>query len=213
MDSPDRYDASNGGRPGWDQTPGAGFDQEPAPQGLSALGITPSWAETSELAETEAGLGETALAEAGLEADAEPGERPGLVRRRWRAFRAWRRTRPYWGGLQLVIGGAEIALTQRIPIKVIVHLGAQGLLGQAVPVIMIICGLLLWVTPDQRLFYGIIGFLASGASWITSNLGGFVIGLVFGIIGASMAIAWTPLDAVPSRSNSRRRARRRHVAP
>jgi hypothetical protein len=199
MDSPDRYDGPSGERPGWDPIPGAGSDEEPAPQGLSALGITPSRADTAQL---------DAAAAAG-----EPGEQLGRVRRGRLAFRAWRRSRPYWGGLLLLLGGIEIAVTQRLPIKVIIHLGAQGLIGQAIPVIMIICGLLLWVTPDQRLFYAIIGFLASGASWITSNLGGFVIGLLLGIIGASMAIAWTPLDAVPDKSRSRSRRRmRRHAA-
>jgi Family of unknown function (DUF6114) len=134
--------------------------------------------------------------------------RPGGLRRGWRAFRAWRRSRPFWGALQIMIGGTEIFLTGLSPLKVIVHLGLEGLAGQAIPILMIVCGALLLISPDQRLFYGVIAFLASAGSWITSNLGGFIIGMVFGLIGASMAIAWGPVMGIEGQRTRRRRRRR-----
>ena len=78
------------------------------------------------------------------------------------------------------------------PLKVVVHLGLEGLAGQAIPILIAVCGLLIWFTPEQRLFYAIVGMLLCVGSWITSNLGGFFVGLLLGLIGCSMAFAWSP---------------------
>jgi hypothetical protein len=112
--------------------------------------------------------------------------------RAWRAFRTWRRTRPFWGGLLLLLAGGEIFASGMAPLHVVVHLGLQGLAGQAVPLLMAACGLLLWFSPDQRLFYAIVGMVLSAGSWITSNLGGFILGLLLGMVGSSLAFAWAP---------------------
>lgn len=133
--------------------------------------------------------------------------RVGAVRRGRRAFRAWRKSRPFWGAVLILLGGSEIFLTGLSPLKVVVHLGLEGLAGQAIPILMIVCGALLLISPDQRLFYAVIAFLASAGSWITSNLGGFVFGLLLGLIGSSMAIAWGPVTESTPRTRRRRRRR------
>lgn len=116
----------------------------------------------------------------------------GPLRRAWLAWRRWRRSRPFWGGLLIVLGAGEILLSERAPLRAIVHFGAQGLAGYIVPIIMLLCGLLLLVNPQQRLFYSIFAILMSLASWITANLGGFFVGLLLGLVGGSLAFAWTP---------------------
>jgi hypothetical protein len=121
-----------------------------------------------------------------------PEDHPGVTVRAWRAFTRWRRRRPFWGALLIILAGTEIALTQLAPVKVVVHLGVEGLAGQAVPIVMILCGLLLWFSPEQRMFYAILSVLLSLASWVTSNLGGFFVGLLLGVIGGSAAFAWSP---------------------
>lgn len=129
--------------------------------------------------------------------------RPSRPARAWRAFREWRRRRPFLGGLLILLGGAEILLTEIAPMRVTIHLGAEGLAGEAVPVVLMLCGLLLLVAPEQRLFYTIIAMLLSAASWITSNLGGFILGLLLGLIGCSLAFAWVPRrDSAPARPES-----------
>jgi hypothetical protein len=135
---------------------------------------------------------------------------PPLIRA-WRAFRAWRRSRPFWGGLLILLGGAEISLTELAPLKVIIHLGAQGLAGEAIPVVMIVCGLLLLFSPEQRLFYAIIAMASAAVSWVTSNLGGFILGLLLGLTGGSMAIAWAPLRGRDTAGRRPRRARGRRA--
>ncbi|WP_221356089.1 DUF6114 domain-containing protein [Streptomyces beigongshangae] len=122
------------------------------------------------------------------------------------AFRRWRAARPFWGGLLLALGGAEILLTQKASLKVVLHIGAQGLAGYLLPVLMLICGLLILFNPAQRLFYSICGVLVSLGTWLTSNLGGFLIGLLLGVTGSCLAFGWLP-DQEPRPARSWRRGR------
>ncbi|MFF4522058.1 DUF6114 domain-containing protein [Streptomyces bluensis] len=119
-------------------------------------------------------------------------------------FREWRGQRPFAGGLLLTLGGAEILVTMKAPLPVILHIGMQGLAGYLIPGVMIVCGLLILFNPSQRLFYSIIGVLLSVGSWLTSNIGGFLIGLVLGVTGSVLAFGWLP-DQEPREKRSGRR--------
>lgn len=110
----------------------------------------------------------------------------------WRAWGRWRRSRPFWSGLLVILGGAEILLSERAPVRVILHMGVQGLAGYVLPIVIVVCGFLLWFNPEQRLFYSILAVLLSLGTWITSNLGGFFIGLILGVVGGSIAFGWAP---------------------
>lgn len=120
------------------------------------------------------------------------------------AFRQWRARRPFPGGLLLALGGAEILLTEKASLKVIMHIGMQGLVGYLLPTVMLLCGLLILFSPAQRLFYSIIGVLCSLGSWLTSNLGGFFIGLLLGVVGSCLAFGWLP-NQEPRRGRRQRR--------
>ncbi|BAU87630.1 hypothetical protein SLA_6764 [Streptomyces laurentii] len=137
----------------------------------------------------------------GAGADARPDDR----RHPWRAFRTWRHRRPFGAGLALALGGAEILLTQQASISVVLAAGADSLAGYVLPILMVVCGLLIVINPRQRLFYSIIGVLASLATWVTSNLGGFFIGMLLGLIGSSLTFGWLP-DR-PRRTWRRRKSR------
>jgi hypothetical protein len=116
--------------------------------------------------------------------------RPSPLRRAWRRWKDWRRTRPFWGGLLVVIGGAEILLSERAPLPLIIHIGVQGLAGYFIPLIMVLAGMLLLFHPVQRTFYSLLAIMLALGSWITSNLGGFFVGLLLGVLGGSFAFAW-----------------------
>ena len=107
------------------------------------------------------------------------------------AWRRWRHTRPFWGGLLVLLGAGEILLSERAPLPLVIHIGLQGLAGYLIPAILLLCGLLLWFHPVQKTFYSILAVLLSLGSWITSNLGGFFVGMLLGLIGGSLAFAWT----------------------
>jgi hypothetical protein len=115
----------------------------------------------------------------------------GTVRPR-SAWWRWRHARPFWGGLLVTLAGAEILLTVQAPLPVVVRVGMQGLAGYLVPMIMVLCGVLLLVNPAQRLFYSLVAAVLALASWVTSNLGGFVVGLLLGLVGSALAFAWSP---------------------
>ncbi|MCN9242873.1 DUF6114 domain-containing protein [Streptomyces sp. RY43-2] len=127
--------------------------------------------------------------------------RPGI------AFRQWRAKRPFWGGLLLTLGGGEVLLTEKASLKVVLHVGMQGLAGYLLPTVMLLCGLLILFNPAQRLFYSIIGVLLSLGTWLTSNLGGFLIGLLLGVTGSCLTFGWLP-DQEPRRGLLRRRRER-----
>ncbi|WP_217236686.1 DUF6114 domain-containing protein [Streptomyces sp. AC555_RSS877] len=123
------------------------------------------------------------------------------------AFRRWRAVRPFWGGLLLALGGAEILLTVKASLEVMLHAGAQALAGYLLPALMLVLGLLILFNPVQRLFYAITGVLLSLGTWATSNLGGFFIGLLLGVVGSCLTFGWLP-DQEPRPSRRQRRRER-----
>ncbi|MBY8883621.1 DUF6114 domain-containing protein [Streptomyces sp. PTM05] len=138
-------------------------------------------------------------ADAQADESAHPAE-PGVGR-----WRAWRGRRPFAGGVLVTLAGAEILATEKASFGVIVHIGMQGLSGYLIPVVMVVCGLLLLFNPAQRLFYSILSVLLTLGSWVTSNLGGFFIGLLLGLVGSCLSFGWLP-DQAPRRRRWGRRA-------
>ncbi|MFE4518981.1 DUF6114 domain-containing protein [Kitasatospora sp. NPDC056783] len=133
--------------------------------------------------------------------DAGPAARP--------VTRDWRGRRPFWGGLLVTLGGAEILFTLKAPLPVILHIGMEGLAGYLVPAVMVLCGLLILFNPAQRLFYSFVAVLASLGTWLTSNLGGFVIGMMLGVVGSCLTFGWLPDQ--PLRQGRQRRLERREA--
>jgi hypothetical protein len=107
-----------------------------------------------------------------------------------RAFRHWRRTRPFWGGVLVTLGGGEILALYRAPLKDTTHMGLYGLGGYLIPVLLVVLGLSLIFDPAHRTFYSVLSLLSAIASWMTSNLGGFIIGMLLAMAGASLAFGW-----------------------
>jgi hypothetical protein len=116
-----------------------------------------------------------------------------------RSFRRWRRARPFWGGLLLILSGVELFLSGNMNLGAMeVHVGPTGFLSYVVPAMLLLCGVGTWMTPNLRLFYGILGSLVAVYSMIGVNFGGFVIGLLLGIVGGALSIAWSPVTPAAS---------------
>jgi hypothetical protein len=125
------------------------------------------------------------------------GYRPGSFRRARLRFRGWRRSRPFWGGLLLILAGLELLQIPLLSvlshaIKVVIYLGIGGIFGVLIGGLLVACGLLAWFHPVQRVFYAITGVLLSIASFVATNLGGFFLGMLLGVVGASLVFGWAP---------------------
>ncbi|MFE5795996.1 DUF6114 domain-containing protein [Streptomyces sp. NPDC056503] len=105
-----------------------------------------------------------------------------VLRERWRVRR---RGRPFGAGLLLALGGAEILLVQRAGPAALV----SGEVRYVVPLVMAGCGLLVVADPRRRRPYAAVGVVASLASWVASDLGGFLLGLTLGLAGGVLALA------------------------
>ncbi len=118
----------------------------------------------------------------------------------WRSFRRWRKGRPFWGGLFCLVAGFEIFAIPYAPMPVMIHAGAGAMAGIIIGGVLMLCGVMLWVSPAQRSFLGIVALVLALAAFPFSNLGGFLLGTLFGIVGGALGFAWTPIqrDPVPS---------------
>lgn len=132
---------------------------------------------------------------------ASPPSAPGRIRRAFAAFRHWRRSRPFWGGLLMILAGLELlaiplsGILIKGAIKFVVYIGTGGVLGVLIGVLLVTAGLVVWFNPTHRVFYGIAGIILGLLSFPASNLGGFILGMLLAIFGGAAAIAWAPLDA------------------
>ena len=107
-----------------------------------------------------------------------------------RTFRAYRQTRPFWGGLWLLVGGWLVLRLSMVPAQLAVAAGITGLGGWITGGGMILCGLAAWGAPSQRYVVGAVGVLLAICSLLVSNLGGLFVGMAAGIVGGSMTLAW-----------------------
>ncbi|SDP62460.1 hypothetical protein SAMN04487905_106121 [Actinopolyspora xinjiangensis] len=111
-------------------------------------------------------------------------------------FRNWRRTRPFWGGLFTLLAALLLLYPPYASLKlgdVEVSLRTTaGISALVIGVVMIACALSFWVRPEWRLSAGIVALLLSLVALVVVNLGSFLVGTTLGVIGSSLAIAWSP---------------------
>lgn len=132
----------------------------------------------------------------------------------WQRFRDWRHSRPFWGGLLLALAGLELIAIPLLSIlahgsvKVVIYIGIGGVFGVLIGGLLVACGLLIWFHPAQRVFYSVAGVLLAVASFVATNLGGFFVGMLLGVTGASLSFGWTPDTARTGGQHRPRRPRR-----
>jgi hypothetical protein len=128
-----------------------------------------------------------------------PHQRPARPKR----WRPWRRSRPFWGGLLLILAGLELLA---IPlsgvlvsgaVKLVIYIGIAGVAGVVIGALLIVAGLVTWFNPANKTFYSIAGIVLGLVSFPASNLGGLLIGMLLAILGGSIAFAWMPFQADP----------------
>lgn len=123
----------------------------------------------------------------------------------WSWFGAWRRTRPFWGGLWLIGGGAVVIHFTRSPLGIALSGGWSGSAGYVIGGAMAAFGAAAWFAPLYKSMTGLMGVGLALAAFVSANLGGFLLGSVLGIVGGSMVWGWGPK---PARSGRRQRTQK-----
>lgn len=126
------------------------------------------------------------------------------MRGAWHWFTACRRTRPFWGGLLLIVAGLEIIQLMSSSLAIAVGGGWNTSAGYILGGGLIVFGLCAWFTPYYSKLVGLLGVLVALAAFVGANLGGLLVGTILGIVGGSMVWAWG--EKAPKRA---RRAGRR----
>lgn len=111
-------------------------------------------------------------------------------------FRAWRRTRPFTAGVfglvaALMVIGPPV-MTLRLADFVIAISTIGGVSSLVIGAVLACCALGLWLRPEFRVPCGVVTMVAALISLPQANLGGFGVGLVSGLISASLALSWAP---------------------
>lgn len=130
-------------------------------------------------------------------------EAPGLRVKQYRrfgqhnirlAFRRWRRSRPFWGGFWSILGGVIIGYLPTMSIKLLIASGTTVMVAILVGLLIVIFGLFLWFAPYLRQIVGVLIALLAVVSLLTSDLGGFLIGMILAMVGGALGFAWTPTE-------------------
>lgn len=108
--------------------------------------------------------------------------------RRW--FRDFRRTRPFWGALWTILAGVWIIHGMSFAIGLVLHAGWSYQAGYVMGGGLVLFGLLAWFAPFYKGLAGAMAFLLALGAFPTANLGGYLIGSLVGVLGASMIISW-----------------------
>ena len=125
-------------------------------------------------------------------------------RARMRQWQAWRRGRPFWGGMLMVLAGLELfalplsGVLVHGAVRLVIYIGIGGVFGALIGVLLIVAGLATWFNSMHKTFYSIAGIVLGIVSWPASNLGGLFLGMLLAIVGGAIAFAWTPVEPAPA---------------
>ncbi len=117
--------------------------------------------------------------------------------RRWSAFRLWRNTRPFWGAILMMLGGLLILWGPVTLLQLALLPGSMLWAGILVGALLFVMGFIQLLAPSYALITGAIGIILSLVSLMVA-LGGFGIGMLLGIIGSALGIAWRPVAGARS---------------
>ena len=133
-----------------------------------------------------------------------------LWRARWRAdnarlrFRDWRHSRPFWAGAWTLLGGVVMLYAPASALQVVMS-GNGVWPGVLVSGLVLICAVALWIELHLVRLLGCVIILLSLVSFVTNTFGGFMLGMLMGITGGALALAWEApaVPAIPPPERSR----------
>ncbi len=127
----------------------------------------------------------------------------------WSRFAQFRRSRPFWGCLILALGGYFVMQPMfGGSMSMLMHMGVGGATVYILGGGMIAAAAVAFFAPAQRYFPAIMAMVFSVASLPLANLGGWIMGMVLGIVGSGMVFAWTPFSEKELAKQAEKQARR-----
>lgn len=121
------------------------------------------------------------------------------IGRGWNRFNDWRTGRPFLGGVLLCLAGLLIAWVPMQILPDIFFVGGKmaGFLaiGTLFGVFVFLSGVYALYEPAHSTEIGVVGVVLSIFS-LFGSLGGLFLGMLFGILGGNLCIAWIPSDEV-----------------
>jgi Family of unknown function (DUF6114) len=110
----------------------------------------------------------------------------------WRqGFRHWRRSRPFWAGVITLAAAYELVAVPHLKLGgVTIQQGIAGIATWLMAALMALMAMVMWFQPQLRVIAGVSTILFALASFLTSNLGGFLLGMLLGLVGGSLAVGW-----------------------
>ena len=111
----------------------------------------------------------------------------------WRQrFRYWRASRPFWAGIITAFAGLWLIWSPQVAIGGLAMTIGIVTDGWLIGALLIILAIGIWLQPQVRGLAGAMVIVLSLGSFIKINFGGFLIGMLAGLVGGAMAIAWAP---------------------
>lgn len=110
----------------------------------------------------------------------------------WSKFRLWRNTRPLWGSLCMIIAGLLMLVSASffLPLAFLAQsLWPAFLVGG----LLLVMGLIQLFLPSYAVITGSIGIVLALVSLLVASFGGCGLGMLLGVIGSALSIAWRPL--------------------
>ncbi|MFL6127348.1 DUF6114 domain-containing protein [Actinophytocola sp.] len=129
----------------------------------------------------------------------------------WRRFARWRRSRPVAAGAFTLSAGIVVAVPPyasfRLGDAMVSIRTVGGVSALVIGTLLVVCGLSLWLRPRYRVPAAVTTLLLSLVALSATNLGGFLVGTLLGLIGAALAFAWTDQPRPPRRPRRHRLGR------
>lgn len=124
-----------------------------------------------------------------------------------RPFRVWRRGRPFYAGLSILFAGLDIYYWPHSSVGKMLSMGLPGISSVFIAVFLAIFAVTVWFFPTYRFFSGVAAIMLALLSLVATNLGGFFIGFLCGMLGGAFAVAWTPRADYTAETRRQRRHR------
>jgi hypothetical protein len=122
-----------------------------------------------------------------------------MISARSKTIQFWVRTRPFWGSLLIIAAGLLILIGPASLLRFSLLPGSMLWAGLLVGALLLVMGVIQLLLPSYAVITGAIAIVLSLVSLLVA-LGGFGIGMLLGIIGGSLGVAWRPVKPVESAS-------------